>query len=149
MPDYSEQLKQDQEWQRRADDLQQQEWAMAHKLLQLGRRLLLSHLNQLQPTSLAQIQHIVKLSSQLAALAGVQAAQRPKVSAEHIAHVAEAEATLHKIYGAMAKSGVIPNVQEEINRQRANYGQSPNSSPQQPPAQPPQADQPQPPTNPS
>ena len=132
MPDYSEQLKQAQEMQRQVEELQQQEAAMSRQLLCLGRRLLLPHLRQLKPASLAHIERILNLSSRLAALAAARAAQRPQVTAEDIARADEIDAALEKGYGAMAKSGVIPNVREEIERERAADAQSPGSTPPTP-----------------
>ena len=142
----SEQFQHDQEWRRRADALHEQEWAASQQLLRLAKRLLRQHLTCAQPASLAQIERILSLSSRLASLAGVPATQPPQGSAEEIARLEEAQVSLHKIYGQMAKTGVVPNVWEEINRARTNPAHPETPTPQPPPAPPPP---PTPPQNPS
>ena len=91
------------DWRQRAEQFQEQEWALAQQLLALGRRSLLNYLGQLKATtSLAQVEKILRLahkigqiSSQLAAAKADSDSECPKCCASRL----EREAALAKVYG--------------------------------------------------
>jgi len=91
------------DWQQRAEQFQEQQWALAQELLALGRRSLLTHLGQIKPaTSLAQVEKILRLAAKLGQISSeVSAAKKaanpecPKCCAARM----EWEAALEKVYG--------------------------------------------------
>jgi hypothetical protein len=90
-------------WHQRAEQFQEQEWALAQQLLALGRRSLLNYLGQLKATtSLAQVEKILRLAHKIGQISSQLAAAKQdsdSMCPECCAHRLEVEAALTKIFG--------------------------------------------------
>ena len=88
-------------WHQRAEQFQEQEWALAQQLLAFGRRSLLNHLGQLKATSsLAQVEKVLRLAHKIGQISAQLAAAHgdpecPKCCASRM----EWEDVLKKAYG--------------------------------------------------
>ena len=91
------------DWQQRADQFHEQQWALAQRLLAMGRRILLSHLGQVKAaTSLAHAEKLLRLADKLGQVSSRLSAARQDPDAlcpKCCAHRLEVEAALDKIYG--------------------------------------------------